>query len=161
MKTVFMISVDWYEMLDSKKLTTGLRIYAFEKHGRIRRLPIVMFSSLARGMTRMVEYEGKKLRVLLVALVLEGRTPLSVHSVFGSIWHFDADGSPAESLQNQIHPVLGFFKGKYEIRDSVIDITSCMEKKKFYKKFSWKPSVEDIKRLVDKIWKPEREEKEL
>jgi hypothetical protein len=135
MKTVFMISADWYEMLDSKKLTTGLRIYAFEKHGRIRRLPIVMFSSLARGMTRMVEYEDERLRVLMVALLLEGRATLSVHSVFGSIWHFDADGSPAESLQNQIHPVLCFLKGKYEIRDSVIDITSCLEKKKFYKNF--------------------------
>ncbi len=140
-------------------MTIGLRIYAFEKQGRIRRLPIVMFSSLARGMTRMVEYEDEKLRVLLVALVLEGRIPLSVHSVFGSIWYFDSYGSPAESLQNQIHPVLGFFKGKYEIRDSVIDITSCLEKKKFYKKFSWKPSVEDIERLVDKIWKPEWGEK--
>ncbi len=146
-------------MLDKKGLTIGIRIYAFEKQGRIRRLPIVMFSSLARGMTRMVEYENEKLRVLLVALVLEGRTPLSVHSVFGSIWYFDTDGSPAESLQNQIHPVLGFLKGKYEIRDSVIDITSCLEKKKFYKKFSWKPSAEDIKRLVDKIWKPGRRKK--
>ncbi len=145
-------------MLDDKKLNIGIRIYAFEKQGRIRRLPIVMFGSLMRGMARMAEYGDKKLRVLLVALVLEGRTPLSVHSVYGSVWHFDPDGSPAESLQHQIHSVLGFFKGKYEIHDSVIDITSCIEKKKFYEEFSWKPSMNDLEQLVDRIWRPERGE---
>jgi len=146
-------------MSDNEKLTIGIRIYAFEKQGRIRRLPIVMFGSLARGMTRMTEYEDEKLRVLLVAMVLDGRTPLSVHSVYGSIWHFDSDGSPAESIQNQIHSVLGFFKGKYKVRDSVIDITSCLKKKKFYEEFSWKPSLNDLEQLVDRIWRPERGEK--
>ncbi len=146
-------------MLDNENLTVGLRIYAFEKQGKIRRLPIVMFSSLARGIIRMVEYADEKLRVLMVALVLEERIPLAIHSVYGSVWRFDEEGSPAESLKKQIHSVLGFFDGKYDVRDSVIDITSCLEKKMFYEKYTWKPTIEEIDKLADRIWRPERGEK--
>ncbi len=145
-------------MVNNINIKLGTRIYVFKKKGKVRRLPIVMLNSLANGKIYMPEYADENLPMAIITLALNGRRPISIQSIFGLICYFDKDGSPAVSIQEQMYSILSFLEGKYEIRDQVIDITSCLRKKRFLEKVSWKPSEVDIEKLADRIWRPERGE---
>ena len=118
-------------MFEKIKRTMGTRIYAYEKSGRIRRLPLIMFESLASGRTRLMEYSDEIVRVLFVNLQLIGREPVAVYSVYGSIWRFDVDGSPAASLQEQIHSVIIFLNSKFKKQDRLLILIRVLERKYF------------------------------
>ncbi len=136
---------------------TGLRVFFVNEDETLKRIPLARYERLlgADPEERLQEYAGKRVRYALAILEFVNRKPVEIVSIQYSILSFDPSGRiDAGELEKEMK--LGFKMLQPSAADldppNVINAEDRFAMKSFYDRYTWTPSSEVEKAIVETIF---------
>jgi hypothetical protein len=149
--------MNWKLLIDHLIMGTGLRVFFVNEDETLKRIPLARYERLlgADPEVRLQEYAGKRVRYALAALEFVNRKPVEILSIQYSILSFDPAGRvDAGELEKEIQ--LGFKMLQPLMTDfdfpNVINAQDRFAMKSFHDRYTWTPSSEIEKAIVDAVF---------
>ena len=135
---------------------TGIRVFFVNEDETLKRIPLARYERLlgADPEERLQEYAGKRVRYALAILEFVKRKPVEIVSIQYSILSFDPSGRiDAGELEKEMK--LGFKMLQPSAADldplNVINAKDRFAMKRYHDQYTWAPSSEVEKAIVEAI----------
>ena len=136
---------------------TGIRVFFVNEDETLKRIPLTRYERLlgADPEVRFQEYAGKRVRYALATLEFINRKPVEIVSIQYSILSFDSDGRIDDGeLEKEMK--LGFKMLQTSAADpdspNVINAEDRFAMKSFHDRYTWTPSFEVERTVVEAIF---------
>jgi len=135
----------------------SVRIFIVEENDTVHKLSHAAFERLIRQDPKecLPEYAGKKVRYALIAVQMKNRKPVDILHTEESFFNFDSNGRLDFSDRNEmIELVYDSLPriGKNRHNEKIVDAKHHFAKKKYKRKFTWKPTPQIAETIVGMIF---------
>ena len=135
----------------------GIRVYAFDLAGQIRRIPHLTFEHLDDGGTDkpIPEYAGKRIKIAMVFVRARNRKPVAILKVEYSIVSFDSKGCIDQEEKREAWQLSANSAAWYasEPKDILEQLRPSLSRLKYRDKFGWTPTQEEIRQIEHLIFR--------
>ena len=133
------------------------RIFIIEEDDSVHKLSHAAFERLIRPdpKERLTKYAGQKVRYALIAVQMKNRKPIDILHTEESFFNFDSNGRLDFSDRNEmielVYDSLPPFENNRQ-NDKIVNAKHHFAKKKYKRKFTWKPTQQIVETIVGMIF---------
>ena len=133
------------------------RIFIIEEDDSVHKLSHAAFERLIRQDPKecLTKYADQKVRYALIAVQMKNRKPVDILHTEESFFNFDSNGRLDFSDRNEmIELVFDSLPpiGEEQLKEKIVDARHHFAKKKYKRKFTWKPTPQIAETIVEMIF---------
>ena len=133
------------------------RVFIIDKDDTVHKLSHAAFERLIRQDPNecLPQYAGQKVRYALIAVEMKNRKPVDILHTEESFFNFDSNGrldfSDRDEIIEMVYDSLPPI-GKKEPKEKVVDARHHFARRKYKRKFTWKPTPQIAETIVGMIF---------
>jgi hypothetical protein len=133
------------------------RIFIIEEDDTVHKLSHAAFERLIRQDPEecLPQYAGQKVRYALIAVEMKNRMPVDILHTEESFFNFDSNGrldfSDRDEIIEMVYDSLPPI-GKKQSKDEIVDARHHFARKKYKRRFTWKPTQQIVETIVGMIF---------
>jgi hypothetical protein len=135
----------------------SVRVFIIEEDDTVHKITHAAFERLIGQDPRecLPKYAGKKARYALIAVQMKNRKPIDILHTEESFFNFDSNGrldfsdrnEMIELVYDSLPPI-----GNNRSKENIVDARHHFAKKKYKRKFTWKPTPQIAETIVGMIF---------
>ena len=133
------------------------RVFIIDENDTVHKLSHAAFERLIRQDPKecLPQYAGQKVRYALIAVEMKNRKPVDILHTEESFFNFDSNGQLdftdrdeiIEMVYDSLPPI-----GKKEPKEKVVDARHHFARRKYKRRFTWKPTPQIAETIVGMIF---------
>ncbi len=133
------------------------RVFIIEEDGTVHKLSHAAFERLIRQDPKecLPQYAGQKVRYALIAVEMKNRKPVDILHTEESFFKFDSNGrldfSDRDEIIEMVYDSLPPI-GKKQPEEKIVDARHHFARKKYKRRFTWKPTPQIAETIVGMIF---------
>ncbi len=135
----------------------SVRVFIIEEDDTVHKLSHAAFERLIRQDPKecLPKYSGQKVRYALIAVEMKNRKPVDILHTEESFFNFDSNGrldfSDRDEIIEMVYDSLPPI-GKKQPKEKVVDARHHFARKKYKRRFTWKPTPQIAETIVGMIF---------
>jgi len=133
------------------------RVFIIEEDDTAHKLSHAAFERLIRQDPKecLPQYAGQKVRYALIAVEMKNRKPVDILHTEESFFNFDSNGrldfSDRDEIIEMVYDSLPPI-GKKQAKEKIVDARHRFARKKYKRRFTWKPTPQIAETIVGMIF---------
>ena len=135
----------------------SVRVFIIEEDDTVNKLSHAAFERLIRQDPKecLPQYAGQKVRYALIAVEMKNRKPLDILHTEESFFNFDSNGrldfSDRDEIIKMVYDSLPPIEKK-QPKEKIVDARHHFARKKYKRRFTWKPTPQIAETIVGMIF---------